>query len=462
MMTEIAVDRQIGQSVTALRRIVYAVIQHRYFILVCFVAAFIIRVYWIHLIDAQPVSDSRWYYERGVDFAAGRGYSVSANAYWPENLPPAALVPEDEYPMNGMPTAYWPVGYPAFLGLLFAVFGPSLFVARAANIVLYLGIMFLSYSLAKGVFGSELCGRITLLVLTFYPNHIAYSSLLVNESLFVFLLLLAIALLVALNYGLWPAFAAGLVFGLACLVKPQAAFVPAVMFAAYLLTNLRSKALLKRLLPFVIVYISLGLTLLPWIIRNFNVFDDFVFISNNGGINLLVGNNPYATGAYGHHEEIGAMLTDVQGEHDRDVRARKIAVEYITEHPWETIKLWPKKLWYLYRKDVEGFSWNENGIEWTKTSLGKTSMLILKGIAQLYYVLIGTAFLFSVLLLFRKHRDGKSSQPIPTLGLWISLYFTFVYLLTFADTRFHFPVMPWIVMYVGAFVEALMGPRAVG
>jgi 4-amino-4-deoxy-L-arabinose transferase-like glycosyltransferase len=461
-MTEIAVDCQMGESTAALRRVVFTVVQHKYFIPVGFVAAFTIRICWILAIVAQPVSDSRWYYERGADFAADRGYSVSPTAYWPENLPPATLMPEDEYPTTGRPTAYWPVGYPAFLGLLFVVFGPSLFVARVANIILYLGIMYFSYSIAKRLFDSESVGRITFLILAFYPNHIAYSSLLVSESLFVFLLLLAAALLVTLNYGFWSALAAGPVFGLACLVKPQAIIVPAVIFAVYLLANPGRKPLSRHLLPFVVIYVSLGLTILPWTIRNFNVFDDFVFISNNGGINLLVGNNPYATGVYAHHEQIGAMLSDVQDEHDRDVKAREIAIEYITEHPWETIKLWPKKLWYLYRKDVEGFSWNENGIEWTKTSLGKTSILILKGIAQLYYVLIGAAFLCSVLLLFRKRRDGKSRQPIPTLGLWISLYLTFVHLLTFADTRFHFPMMPWVVMYIGAFVEALVGPRAVG
>ena len=58
-----------------------------------------------------------------------------------------------------------------------------------------------------------------------------------------------------------------------------------------------------------IVYLALGLTLIPWLIRNYQLFDAFI-ISNNGGYNLLVGNNPRATGAYIFNKEIVAMLSD--------------------------------------------------------------------------------------------------------------------------------------------------------
>jgi 4-amino-4-deoxy-L-arabinose transferase-like glycosyltransferase len=467
-VTNIAVAGRMQMHVTLFRAVLRKVEQLKYFVPICFIAAFIVRVWWIYLVDAQPVSDSMWYYERAIDLAAGKGYSFGTTAYWPENLPPAALIPNDEFSTDRRPTAYWPVGYPAFLGLLLAVFGPSLLSAKMANIVLYLGIMLLSYLMARKLFNSELTGRMTVLTLAFYPNHIAYSSLLVTESLFLFLLLLGIALLLmAPKPRHWTAFASGVVLGLACLVKTQAILVPAIICAPWLAARGREKAWPRHLTLFIVVYLGLGLAVLPWAIRNYRVFNAFPVISNNGGINLLVGNNPYATGAYGGHQQIASMLSDVQDEYGRDVKARSLATRYGVEHPWETLKLWPSKLWYLYRKDVEGISWNENGMSFTEGGTGKTAMLILKAGAQFYYMLILIAFLFSLLMLVRERKDKTSRQPLlpapvpaarglhrhTDLGLWLVLYFTWVPLITFGDSRFHFPAMPWIVMYVASLAQ---------
>ncbi|MFQ5610896.1 MAG: glycosyltransferase family 39 protein [Anaerolineae bacterium] len=429
----------------------------RQFIPLCLAAAFIIRVGWVFAVDAGPVSDFRWYYDRGVDFAVGRGYSVSPDAFWPENIPPPDLLPTAEYPAGGRPTAYWPVGYPAFLGLLFTVFGPSLLVAKIANIFLYAGVLLLSYHLAKRLFNSELVGRSTLLILSFYPDHIAYSSLLASEILFLFLLLLGVTLLLAARQRFWLGLPSGLVFGLACLVKPQAVFIPAIVFAVWFISQIRQGALWKLVSLGVLVHIILGLTLSPWLVRNYIIFNDFVFISNNGGYNLLVGNNPYATGAYVFNDEIVSMLSDASTESDRDGKARQLAVDYLRSHPFETMKLWPAKLWYLYGKDVKGIVWNQRGLAANSGGANDSLFWTLKVIAQLYYMLIGAAFLFFLYFQVRTCKEKTGKPPLPTLGLWIVAYLTVISLLTFGNGRFHFPMMPWIVMYAGALAEGLAG-----
>jgi 4-amino-4-deoxy-L-arabinose transferase-like glycosyltransferase len=101
--------------------------------------------------ECSQVSDFVWYYERAVDVANGRGYAV-----------------------DGIPTAYWPVGYPGFLSLIFRTFGPSVFIAKLANVLLYSGIVILSYQISRRIFHSETAARITVLLLSFSPNHIAF------------------------------------------------------------------------------------------------------------------------------------------------------------------------------------------------------------------------------------------------------------------------------------------------
>lgn len=437
-------------------------VDHPYFLPICLSLALVIRVGWVYILEVEPVSDFRWYYERGLDFAAGHGYSVGPEAFWPKNIPPRSLEPALNNEGGRSLTAYWPVGYPAFLGLLFSLFGSSLFIAKIANVILSIWILFFSYYIAKTLFNSELSGRITLLILAFYPDHIAYSSLLASEILFLFLLLLGVALLIKPRLGTGLAGAAGIIFGLACLVKPQVILVPAILFIVLLAPHIKQKTLAEYGLAFIVVHLALGLTILPWLIRNYQVFHHFVFISTNGGYNLLVGNHPAATGKYNFNNQIVSSLSDAQNEYQRDRKAFQLAVAYMLDHPLKTIHHWPKKLWYLYGRDTSGIAWNMAGLQTASDNLARIFLTWLKLLAQLYYMFIGAGFLLSIFLIMQNLKNRVRVQPFPTLGLWLALYFTFIALLTFGDSRFHFPIIPWIAIHTSALAVIKIKPEQPG
>jgi 4-amino-4-deoxy-L-arabinose transferase-like glycosyltransferase len=323
----------------------------KYFIPICLACALAIRICWILFAVAQPVSDYAWYYETATRMLEGNGYS--------------------RFALGWMPTAYHAVGYPAFLSLLFAVFGPSVLVGKIANVILYMGILLLTYHLAKTLFHSEIVGRTALGILSFYPNHIAYCSLLAAEILALFLSMSAIALFIAGKPRLWKAVLSGMIFGLACLVRAEVAFLPAVLFGAALVGKIREKSFRRHLLFLAVVCSSLALTILPWEIRNYKTFSHVVFITTHGGINLFIGNNPHATGTYFSDGEAAPMLGSPEAEYERDAEARTLALRYIKEHPLRTIKLWPKKLYYMYLRDIDGVGWTERGMGvWIGTAIG--------------------------------------------------------------------------------------------
>ncbi len=408
-------------------------LRYKHFIPLCLTASVTIRILWIALIFSIPVSDFAWYHQRGQDMAMGKGYSV-----------------------DGVPTAYWPVGYPAFLGLIYWVLGLSLLYVKLANVLLYVGILCLSYSISKQLFSSELTGRMTLLLLAFYPNHVAYSSLVSPETLFLFLLLLGTALIMQSERRLPMATASGVVFGLACLVKPQAIFIPLILILT-LHSQMRRDSARRFLAIFLTVHAALGATILPWIARNYSVFGSFVFISNNGGTTLLIGNNPDANGTYIHFDEKLASLLELEpddNEREVDVKARNYALRYILEHPVKTIRLWPVKLYYLYNEDVEGANWNNGAVKiWERSHRPSSEIFFwwFIGLSQNYYICTMAAFVISLLVLFKERRNG--SRALPTAGLWIIGYFTLVYMVTIGISRFHFPFIPWILMYVSWLME---------
>lgn len=396
-----------------LRQSFNKLIYNHNFILFCLLTGVFIRIIWILLLDVKPISDFNWYYQRGLDIAAGRGYFV-----------------------GGIPTAYWPVGYPGFLALIFFISGNSLLLAKVSNIALYLGTILLAYFYSKRIFHDEFAARITVFILSFFPNQIAYSSLLATEILFSFLLLLGAVLFVCARERFGYLLLSGIVWGAATLTRPQAILV-ALIFLLMFSTNMRS--LLKSGL---VLYCTLFLTLAPWIGRNTLVLGT-PLLSTNGGINLLIGNSPYSNGKYIWNQDLASLLAGAKDEVDRDTKARQVAIEYMIDNPVRTISLWPKKFFYLFSSDVEGISFNQAAMPQPLGTGIRITFLALKIFAQVYYTLIMILFITSIPTILR------SKERRYWVGFTLTLYFIFVYLIFFGSPRFHFPLIPWIAIYSG-------------
>lgn len=413
---------------------VRALLESEMFVPVCLVLALALRLVAVALYPVAPMSDFKWYFDRATDIAAGRGVVF-----------------------HGVPTAYWPIGYPFFLAAIFFVTGPSVLAAQLANVVLATGSLVLAHRLALRLSGSRLAAGIALAILAFYPNQIAYVALVANESLVTFLLLAGIALLLRANdgRGRWLLFAAaGAIFGVACLTKPQTAVIPTVVIA-WMAWRARppARTLAWRLL---VVNAALAVVILPWTIRNHQVFGHTVFIANSGGVNLYLGNNPDANGAYPPAEvepKIAAAIHAGGGnEYEIDRRAGRMALAYAAQHPLQELVLVPKKIWNLYAKDADGLSW----LEESEHAIGKLAHW--KVLAQLYYVGLGALFVAAVV---RSRRGGAGTPRPDGLPLVIIAVFTAIYCVYFGQSRFHYPLMPWIAIYSGTFVAGLLRANVV-
>lgn len=433
---------------TNMRILMEKTILHKHFLPICIALAMLLRLLWIVLVDTQPVSDFKWYYDRAVEISRGNGYVV-----------------------DGTATAYWPVGYPGFLGIVFSIFGESLFLPKLINVLLSIGILLLAHDLTKKFFHSEIAARTTLLLLALHPNHIAYCSLVASEILFVFLMLFSVDLMLSSKHQLPALFASGIVGGLACLTKPQFLFVSTIVLFAVFLRSMNKKSFLRLCRLFLLVYAPLMVTVAPWIVRNYKVFGDWPIICHTGGVNLLMGHNPHANGTYKFDEEVASLLQDIDDEHERDAKAKELAVDFIKSDPLTAIKIMPRKLYYLYlaRCDMDGLGWNKTGFPTAQDSdrprfggrfLLTTArdgrvgwcLLLLLALSTLYYISCLILFAISLCCLYL-HRIRFKDCLLFSVGFWIILYFTCIYLVFIGGSRFHFPIVPWIMMYVAALAE---------
>jgi 4-amino-4-deoxy-L-arabinose transferase-like glycosyltransferase len=421
-------------SVDPFRQRIARILLHDRFPVVCFAAALLVRLLWLGFVHPEPLSDFRWYFGQGQRLAAGQGYTVTDDGcpLWERGRP---LV-------SPQPTAFWPVGYPLFLAGIFRLFGgiiDPLLAAKSANVALYLGLMAALAWCVRRIFRSKLAGRIALVLLAFLPNHIAYVSITSSEILFAFLTTLGVALLIRgrEREGVWLRLAAGLVLGLATWTKPAAVLLPVLVLGAL---HFRERGRLVRVAA--VVYFALALTLVPLGVRNRRAFGRFVFVSTNGGINLVIGNMPgaYAPGVF-WNRELTALIRSETREVERDARAKAMAIEWMRRHPLATLAALPRKFIALYGADVDGFGWNRAGDErrsmhaaWGPLRLG----------SQLYYLAI-----VALALLSWRHRR-RFDGALCGVGPALFIHTTAVYLVFFGGARFHFPLVPWIAGYAAA------------
>ena len=75
--------------------------------------SFVPRLLTALLVSTIPVSDFAWFDERAAELAAGIGFQE-----------------------NGIPTAFWPPGYPFVLSLIYRLFGHSWLAGMLFNAVL--------------------------------------------------------------------------------------------------------------------------------------------------------------------------------------------------------------------------------------------------------------------------------------------------------------------------------------
>jgi 4-amino-4-deoxy-L-arabinose transferase-like glycosyltransferase len=214
----------------------------------------------------EPVWDGHYYHFGAERIAEGFGYS------------------EDVF-INGQtvtkPWVHYPVGYSAFLGLLYKVFGTGQLVAPVANAVLSTGLVVLVHRLAR-VYVSEARAQAAAILAALHPGLIAYCPVVMTEPL-AGLLILASFLAALKVSGARGIALAGFIMGVATLVRPSSLVcVPLLLFTR----QWNVKALLANT---GIAAACCLVPVLPWTARNCTVMDGCALVSTNGGWNLAIG-----------------------------------------------------------------------------------------------------------------------------------------------------------------------------
>jgi 4-amino-4-deoxy-L-arabinose transferase-like glycosyltransferase len=245
-------------------------------------------------------------------------------------------------------TAYRPPGPSLIWAGLYVLFGHRFDVVRVANCLVGAVAVFLTYAIGRRCF-SERIGLLAAALYAVFPTALLYTVDLLSEALGTlwFLAFLLVCLQFAERPGWGRALAAGLLLGIELLTRANC-IVMLPLYVIWAVWQFRGQ---WRVLLQAAAVPALAVALLvPWAVRNYMVFHEFIPLSTMGGSVLLQGNNDIVVSDpayFGYNvwdtniPEYREALQSAGDEIERDKRARTFAVQWIKDHP--------EKWWFMVR-----------------------------------------------------------------------------------------------------------------
>jgi hypothetical protein len=410
--------------------------------------AFAVRFVYAVLIDAgpyeSPIFDGSWYHRVARDIVAGEGVRG----------------------ISGKPTAFFPPGYPALLGVAYALFGAHHLVARVLNCVLATATCLFTYGIGRRAYGEGI-GLLAAAIFAVLPGDIFYASQILSEVSFGFALSGCIyAFLVFDEDGVpanrWLLF--GLLLGLSALVRGIALPYLAVPILVWIVTRGWSRATATRT---ALAALGLLLAVTPWTIRNQLVMGSPILIASDGPHAFIIAHSPVADGSqskriwkyrsreYGDVGRMGNPMAEAELA-KADLRH---GLEFMLTHPGRELALVPKRLYHLFRDDHFALRFStvryrgEESGAWHRRRRTRQEIEKAARLADLCFFGVLTLAVLGLTRVF---------TPAARRGLVVPLtplFFVFAHGVVFwGDPRFHAPFVPMLAILAAVALDGRARP----
>ena len=275
-----------------------------------------------------PADDGSFYHVVAQRIAHGAGYTW----LWPDGVVSYA--------------AHYPVGYPALLGLAYAAFGASPAVAMALNAALGALAVFAGQRVVLR-YGTRRQALLAGLLLALHPGLVFYTPALMTEGVTAELLVVATWLTLRVGWGPrlpWRLALLGVCAGLLTLIRPQLVIMVPI-FGAFAVASPNAGLAARALRALGVTGLALAVCL-PWTFRNCARMDRCVFVSANGGWNLLIGSAPEANGSWIPiaGSSVPPECRNVFGEAEKDRCFGNAGANNIRKNLLGFLRLVPRKL----------------------------------------------------------------------------------------------------------------------
>jgi 4-amino-4-deoxy-L-arabinose transferase-like glycosyltransferase len=369
-------------------------------------------------------------------------------------------------------------GYPAFVAVIYRVFGQRTLPVAIAQAFVFVLICVIVYAITRRLAG-ERAAFVAAIMTALFPPLPYYGALVLTEVWTTFILMLAmVTCLRAVQHGRWRDFMlAGLLFSTTTIVRPAFILLPFGLAIAMPIL-IPSERTGKRAMHWAALAIVAGLTMVPWFTYNYVYLGKFT-LSPAGGIGRGLWEGSWQGRWPGRaHNDLTHIAEVTSDRNELDARVREVAaangiapdgmLEYV--HEWQDIRaIWEsptdpiertrarviadqeylKAALVHIRADLGG--WIIRGatrrvfILWASdipirfTDINTTPTIVIRIIWLMQVVLLAVA-VYGIVVLLRRGRYAEAA--LITLPL---LYVTGVHVPLLCETRQSLPVKPLII-----------------
>ncbi|GAB6929502.1 glycosyltransferase family 39 protein [Paenibacillus sp. JCM 10914] len=194
------------------------------------------------------------------------------------------------YNSGAEPSAFIMPGLPLILSGFMAVFGQDhggVIAFRLFQSLLQALSIFPIYYIARYTFNHRAAVIATCITALYLPDYFTSGSVLTEGTYRIIILLLVCAMMIAVHSRKWLWYIlVGVLTAAAAYFKPQASLFPCVMLIFWLVYRYSFKEIAKYTFTILAAYIVL---LIPWWIRNYLTFGEFILFTSSAGSPFLLG-----------------------------------------------------------------------------------------------------------------------------------------------------------------------------
>jgi 4-amino-4-deoxy-L-arabinose transferase-like glycosyltransferase len=351
------------------------------------------------------------------------------------------LLERGAFSLDGiMPTGRFAPVYPAFLAASYKLFGTVFLPVRMIQVIIDSFTCVLIYHIALMLFRRGRVGVISGLIASFHPSLIGSTTFVLTETLYAFLLTVSVLLLVkaAKSAKIRAYCLAGAALGIATLCRPTSMLFPLFLLAGAVFP-LRSRI---RIAGVVALALTLLVVIMPWTVRNFIVFEEFIPVAIGGGGNLWIGSYIPWDGDF-RYQDLSDKRKIEEGYSplEADRRLWEEGIKNIKNNPAGYLKLCVKKF---------GRFWF--GIPGSKE--------VLKGMAVVLKLLYAGHFILLAFFVVGVKRAFSELNPGITILFLMIFYFTLTHVVLFAIPRYRIPIMPLVIVFSAVGISQSMRMRS--
>lgn len=341
------------------------------------------------------------------------------------------------YRFTGMYAKRLP-GYPIFLAIILAVDGGKLAGIIVTQAMLGAVAVYLAWRIARYI--SESAALFAAALVAFDPLLIGFAASYLSETLFTTLFLWSLLIFLQLcqqDAPLWRWLFFSAIFATAIYVRAEISLCIFPLLVFYL-GWCRSLTMLTRLVRVLISLAVVFLCLMPWWVRNWELFHaDFFRFSTLQGISLYESVYHGATGGPRQSDIVRPASIMRLSESQRDLVWTHLAFRCIARHPWRIIRLAFIKIGRTWSPWLHAKGFRNPWIN---------AMLTFWYTSEYILALIGLGSLI------------RRPQNIPLLGVLLIpiIYLTAMHAIFIGSVRYRVPVMPLVCILAAAGIVFLL------